>query len=121
DRRMNHMCAACRRTAGTTGSARALCASCSWLAARTQSPPKSGAGAPKATASPGAQHDATRWDATDDVDLIMLFELASLVGEDVPDIVRRVLWAFAKGNERAYRAEVNRLTAKFIATLEPLC
>jgi hypothetical protein len=118
---MNHMCAACRRTAATTGSARALCASCSWLVARTQSQPTAAVRVPTATVSPDAQHDATRWDATDDVDLIMLFELASLVGEDGPDIVRRVLWAFAKGNERAYRAEVNRLTAKFIATLEPLC
>ena len=109
---MRYACAACKRAAAATGSEQAICASCSWLVARTQSQPTATLAEP-AAAAPGADAEDTV-----DIQLMMLFELAPLVGENGSDVVGRVLFQFAKGNERAYRAELNRLTAKFIAALE---
>jgi hypothetical protein len=53
-----------------------------------------------------------------DEQLFALFDFAPMVGERGSDVVERVLLKLARGNRRAYRAELNRLAAKFLATAD---
>lgn len=112
---MNHSCAACRRAAAASSSGRGICASCSWLRARKQLASATDEG-PASTACASATAEVC--EATTNGDLALLFELAPLVGENGSEVVTRVLFQIARGNERAYRAELNRLTARFIAAIE---
>jgi hypothetical protein len=48
----------------------------------------------------------------------MLHRLASIVGADGTEITQRVVRALAWGNARPYYAELNRLTDRFIASLQ---
>jgi hypothetical protein len=57
-------------------------------------------------------------DADNNEQITMLGELAEMVGESAPDIVGKVLRAVVIENSTAYKAELRRLTAKFIATME---
>jgi hypothetical protein len=113
---MPSSCAACRR-ASDSGSARAICASCGWTVARTHSQAAQ-ASEPPTSALVRAAHNDYTGDTADE--LILLFSLAPLVGEEGSVVVERVLRAIVKGNTRAYRTEINRLTGKFIASLETL-
>jgi len=51
-------------------------------------------------------------------EILLLFALAPLVGEKGSVVVERVLRQLMNGSTRAYRTEINRLTGKFIASLE---
>ena len=115
---MKSVCAACRRAAANSTSGRTLCASCSWRDARNHSstPAEHDAGSSEVFASTKDEDALLR-----ESDVAMLFDLAPLVGETGADVVSRVMLGIAKGNGRAYRAEVNRLTAKYIAALERQC
>ena len=53
-----------------------------------------------------------------DDQLFALFEFAPMVGERGSEVVERVLVKLARGNRRAYRVELNRLAAKFLATAD---
>ena len=120
-------CAACQR-ARAQGNKDALCESCQWLVVRTKvvavSPdtvaddeaaddkPAQLALPPRRTA------DALLNDADNAEQITMLGELAEMVGESAPDVVGKVLRAVVIENSTAYKAELRRLTAKFIATME---
>lgn len=53
-----------------------------------------------------------------DEQLFALFDLAPMVGERGSEVVERVLVKLARGNRRAYRVELNRLAAKFVAAAD---
>ena len=112
---MNYSCAACRRAAAASSSGRGICASCSWLEARNHLALATDeeSASTEFTSSP-----AEVCEATTNGDLALLFELAPLVGENGSEVVTRVMVQIARRNERAYRAELNRLTARFIAAIE---
>jgi len=57
-------------------------------------------------------------DVPSDEQLFALFEFAPMVGERGSDVVERVLVKLSRGNRRAYRAELNRLAAKFLAAAD---
>ncbi|PWT86423.1 MAG: hypothetical protein C5B57_01080 [Blastocatellia bacterium] len=116
---MKNACAACRRAAATAKSGRAICASCSWLEARSQSQPIRQESAPPRAAVLNSGDVACDVGA-DDIMLDLLFGLAPIVGERGSDVVQRVLRGVANGSLRAYQAELNRLAGKFIASLERL-
>jgi hypothetical protein len=111
---MSSSCAACRR-ASDVGSARAICASCGWTVARTHRQTAQAGESPSSSLT-RATHEEYAGDTTDE--LLLLFGLAPLVGEHGSAVVERVLRQMRKGNTRAYRLEINRLTDKFIASLE---
>jgi hypothetical protein len=49
--------------------------------------------------------------------LTMLFELAAIVGDNGREVVERVMRGLAAGSTSVYRAELNRLTAKYIVSI----
>jgi hypothetical protein len=65
--------------------------------------------------SPAARFEPEVEIKPDDVRVIQ--QLARLVGEDGLNAARRVVRAMARGDTRAYTAELNRLTDKFITSL----
>jgi hypothetical protein len=109
---MTHDCAECRRVAAK-GQRQVRCASCEWLLARARN---------EAVAAPdpgaGQAIDAVEAVASNDGELVVLFELAGIVGESGRDVVTRVMRAMATGHSTAYRAHLNRLTAKYILAIE---
>jgi hypothetical protein len=70
--------------------------------------------APPANTDPEPEADAHTLER-----LAVLCDLASIVGEDGRAVVRRVVGGLVKGNRRAYEAHLNRLSSKFIASIEP--
>lgn len=106
---MTSPCAACRRA---SDSRRAICPSCSWTVARTHSQT-----AEVQTSTFTGVEDEESERATSD-EMFLLFGLAPIVGEKGAVVVERVLRQLARGNARAYRVEINRLTGKFIASIE---
>jgi hypothetical protein len=117
-------CAACQR-ARALGNKDALCESCQWLVVRTKvvavsSDPvvddESSDDAPSVPARQTA--DLLQTDRDNAEHITLLGELAVMVGESAPDVIGRVLRAVAIENSTAYKTELKRLTAKFIATME---
>lgn len=51
--------------------------------------------------------------------LTILFELAAIVGDNGREVVERVMRGLAAGSPSVYRAELNRLTAKYILSITP--
>src|SRR5262245_27545359 len=113
-KRMIPSCAACRR-APSRSTGRAMCASCRWREAQTSSHTAAAAEMANGEHSDTGAHSEVARPS----DLYLLFRLAPLVGENGADAVERVLRQLVRGNTRTYRAELNRLAAKFITSIEP--
>lgn len=107
---MNRSCAECRRRL-ESGEYAEACTSCAWSDARLRSRDYT-----VAVASVPVDHEAFE---PGEEELEMLSELASMVGEDGVEIVRRAAASIRRGSSRVYRAELNRLTDKFIRNLDP--
>jgi hypothetical protein len=107
------VCAECRRVASS--GAQPGCRSCAWSAARHHR--DAVAGSPLTDNIGAERHSAHSIDADQ---LGTLYRLAALVGEDGAAVISRVLRGLAQGNSRTYRAELNRLTNRFLATLPRL-
>jgi ABC-type transporter Mla subunit MlaD len=90
-----------------------LCASCSWAALRN------------AAASAASVSDATRpptVEAHADLpptleNLRTLCDMAAMLGEDESTVLRRVMRGL-NSSATAYRAELNRLTDKFLSSID---
>jgi hypothetical protein len=65
------------------------------------------------------EHTQTEDDDACPNSLTMLFELAAIVGDNGREVVERVMRGLAAGSPSVYRAELNRLTAKYILSITP--
>jgi hypothetical protein len=111
---MARTCAECRRTTAVATRPR-LCASCSWAALRSSKPPNSQSAPGLLRRSSVAEEPAHATLTVDD--LRTLCDLAALVGEDEATVLRRVVRG-VNSSTTAFRAELNRLTDKFLSSIE---